>query len=264
MDKHIPTEEEIVELFSRVQPRPSVGFNRKMAAQPWNRKGRVPFWAGLTPMRAAASLGLVLVLLFGISLLSPSLNTLAHRFSQFFLPSLSSQSIAEYAPLETNQPIDRFNLSISEAEALAEFEMKQPATSPEGFELIGAAYDDFREAIILHYSTKSGSMVLRISQQQPDSDFQAIGPAAIVEKVEIGPNPGEFVAGGWMIPEVESGADALPSRTSPQPIWDATVKLQTLRWSDGEFLYEIILAGGSEQPGYLDKEGLIALAKHLH
>ena len=66
-----------------------------------------------------------------------------------------------------------------------------------------------------------------------------------------------------MIPEVESGADATPDSTSPKIVWDANVELQTLRWSDGEFLYEIILAGGPEKTGYLDKDSLIALANQL-
>ena len=67
-----------------------------------------------------------------------------------------------------------------------------------------------------------------------------------------------------MIPDVKSEADATASPMGPQAVWDANVNLQTLRWSDGQFLYEIILAGGVGQPGYLAKEGLIALANQLH
>lgn len=235
-----------------------------MAAQPWNRAGRAPFWAGFTPMRAAATLGFILLLVFGITFVSPSLNTLAQRFTQFFSPSPGSWAIAEIAPLETSHPLERFNLTIPEAETLAGFEMKTPSSIPKEFRLVAAAYDELREVIILHYTTDSNGLVLRISQQRIDLDFQSIGPDAVIEMVEIGPFSGEFVAGGWMIPEVESGADATPSPIGPQAIWDATVKLQTLRWSDGEFLYEIILAGSPNQSGYLDKEGLIALAKQLH
>ena len=142
--------------------------------------------------------------------------------------------------------------------------MKKFSAAPQGFHLIGAIYDELREAIILHYTTDSGGLVLRISQQRVDSDYQGIGPEAVVELVPVGPYSGEFVAGGWMIPEVESGAEATVSPILPQTVWDANVNLQTLRWSDGDFLFEIILAGGLEQPGYLDKAGLIALADQLH
>ena len=234
-----------------------------MAAEPWNRKDRAPFWGGLTPARAAASFGLILLLFFGISFLSPSLNTLAQRFSQYFLPSTSSQSIDEASLLETSQPLDRFNLTISEAETLAGFKMKTPAQIPEELQLLGATFDDLREAIILHYATETNKIVLRISQQHLDLDYQGIGSEAAVDIVEIGTNSGEFVVGGWMIPEVESGIDTTSGGVGSQVVWDANAKLQTLRWTDGEFLYEIILAGSSGKPGYLDKDGLIAMANRM-
>jgi hypothetical protein len=263
MDKEIPTEDEITDLLTRVQPRPKPRFNQRMAGQSWNRGRRGPFWVSLTPMRAAASLGLVLLLVLGVSLLSPSLDTFAQRLSQFFSPSPNSQFVAEIAPLQTAQPTERFTLTIEEAEARAGFEMKIPEPSPVEFRLIGAAYDELREAIILHYVTDSESLVLRVSQQHLDSDYQGIGPEAVIEMVEVGSHAGEYVAGGWMIPEVESGADTTPDPLEPPRVWDANVKLQTLRWSDGEFLYEIILAGGAGSRGYLDKDGLIALANLL-
>jgi hypothetical protein len=144
--------------------------------------------------------------------------------------------------------------------------MKTPANLPEGYSLTGAAYDERREAIILNYTNPSGSLVLRVSQQYLGPDYQSIDPQAIVEIVQIGPYSGEYVAGGWMIPEaeVELGPEPKTRPTATQMVWDATVKLQTLRWTDGEFLYEIILAGGAEQPGYLDKNDLIALAAQMH
>jgi hypothetical protein len=249
--------------MSRVQPQPGTKLAQKMAAQPWNQKSRAPFWAGFSPLKTAASLGLVLLLVFGISLFSPSLDTLAQRFSQFFLPSPPSQPLAEMAPLQTIQPLERFNLSIPAAETRAGFKIKIPDQIPEEFQLVGAAFDEKREVIILHYSTASDRLVLRISQQHLDPDYQGIGPEAVIEMVEIGPYSGEYVAGGWMIPEVELGADATPSPTGSQMVWDANAKLQTLRWTDGKFLYEIILAGGAERPGYLDKDGLVALANQM-
>jgi hypothetical protein len=106
--------------------------------------------------------------------------------------------------------------------------------------------------------------VLRISQQQADSDYQVIGPEAIVEVVSIGSFKGEYVSGGWKIPEVESLPDGSGNSTPPQPVWDANTKLQTLRWSDGEYLYEIILAGAMGQSGYINKDGLITLANQMH
>lgn len=263
MDNEIPTEEEIIDLFSCVQPRPGAKFNQKMAAQPWNQKKRTSFRAGFTPLRTAVSLGLILLFVFGISFFYPSLDTFAQRIYQFFSPSSSSQPIAEIAPLETSHPLERFNLAIPAAEDQAGFKLKTPDGVPKEFRLFGATYDTLRKAIILHYATASDGLVLRYSQQHLDSDYQSISPEAVVEMVEIGSYTGEYVAGGWKIPEVELGADTTPSPAGSAMVWDNNAKLQILRWSDGEFLYEIILAGGAERIGYLDKDGLIDLANQL-
>ena len=264
MDNKIPSEEEITDLLEQIQPLPTPGLNQKMANQPWNRTRDITSQFDFTLMRAAVAFGLLLLFILGISLLSPSLNTLAQHFAQFFFAAPSSQVDLAMAPLETSHPTERFNLTIPEAEASAGFKMKIPSTVPQGFELIGATYDEFREAIILHYTTDPRGLVLRISQQQVDSDFQGVGPEAIVEVVAIGPYPGEFVSGGWMIPEVESRIGATKSSNELQAVWDANVNLQTLRWSDSEFLYEIILAGNRKQPSYLDKEDLISLANRMY
>ncbi len=264
MDNLIPTEDEITDLLSRIQPRPEPRFNQQMANQPWNRERRFSFLAGFSSIKTATTLGLLLLLILGVNLFFPSLNTLAQRFSLFFSPSPSSQATGAIAPLETSHPLERFNLSISEAETLAGFQMKTCSIVSQEFHLIGATYDELREAVILHYTIDSGGLVLRISQQKVDSDYQGIGPEALIEIVTIGPYSGEFVSGGWKILEVESGTDATQNPNAAQAVWETNVNLQTLRWSDGEFLYEIILAGGRDQPEYLDKDGLIALAKSMH
>lgn len=263
MKNNIPTEDEIENLLGRIQPLPKPGFHQKMAKKPWNLTGQASFGSSTISMRAAISLGFVLILVLGISFFSPSLNTLAQRFALFFSPSPSMTDVAITA-LETSQPLERFHLTITEAEDLFGFEMKIPDGIPEEFRLSGAAYDELREAVILNYTTDLGDLVLRISKQKADADYQAIGPEAVVEIVTIGPYFGEFVSGGWMIPEVESGVDAMRNPYTLQAVWETNVNLQTLRWSDGEFLFEIILAGGNDQIGYIDKDDLIALANNMH
>jgi hypothetical protein len=261
-----PSEEEIADLLGQIRPSPSPKFHARMASQPWNQQPRASFWARFTPLKAGATLGLVLILTLGVAFFSPTLETLAQRLSQFFWPTSHDPAIAVLDPTATGDPLISFQLSVPEAEAQAGFAMKTPATMPEDFILTGANYDERREAIILHYTTATGTVVLRISQQYLGPDYQGIDPQAVVESAQVGPYTGEYVAGGWMIPEpeVESGLDITPKPSTTQMVWDATVKLQTLRWSDGNYLYEIILAGGAEQPGYLDKNDLIVLATQMH
>jgi hypothetical protein len=265
MDNTPPTEEELADLLSQIQPRPGPRFHQKMAEQPWNRRGLRSYWAGFTPLRAASTLGLLLLLVIGISLISPSWDTLAQRVSQFFYPAAEEQIRLEIEPNDLKDPLARFDLSIAQAEELAGFDLKIPTGIPSELKLTGADYNEIRSATILNYITADGRLVLRITQQRLGPDYQEIGPSAQVEKIQIGTFSGEYVSGGWMIPvtEVESGVDSPPGPATPQATWNANVELQTLRWSDAEFLYEIILAGDAGQPGYLDKEGLIALANRM-
>ena len=127
----------------------------------------------------------------------------------------------------------------------------------------GVSFDELREAVILNYMTESRDFAMRVSMQKVDADYQQIGPDAVIEFVSIGAFKGEYVSGGWTIPEVESEIvnTIIPSKT--QAVWDNNVKLQTLRWSDGEFLYEIILAGGNDQNGHLDKADLVSIAESI-
>lgn len=262
MENIPPTEDQIIELLRQIKPMPSNGFRKKMEEKPWNHRKRFLQWNSTTSLRAITTIGVVLILIIGLSLLTPSLNTLAQRLSQYFSPSPGNQVVTVIPPLKTTHPLDRFNLSIDEAESKAGFKIKEFTRIPPEFILVGAAYDELREAIIFHYSTESEGLVLRISQQRLDSDYQSIGPEAEVEIVQVGPHIGEYVAGGWTIPEVESHADESQSTNMQQTVWQANVNLQILRWSDGKFLYEIILAGDKGQAGYLEKENLIILAEH--
>jgi len=265
IEKSSPTEDEIAELLGYVQPQPGPGFHQKMSKQPWNREEHGPLFREIKPIRIAATLGLVLIIAIGISIFSPSFDTLAQRLSLFFFPVEHEQLTVEIDPHEISHPLERFNLSMTEVENIAGFPLKTLAVLPAHFEFTGAEYDEILQAAILNYTTVDGRLVLRISQQPLGANYQSIGPAAQIESVEIGDFVGEYVVGGWMIPvpEVESGLDDHAIPITPQVVWDADVNLQTLRWTDGTFLFEIMLAGDPEQPAYLDKNDLIILATQM-
>jgi hypothetical protein len=208
---------------------------------------------------------MIFLLILGFGIFSPSFDSFAQRLSQFFFPSDSEILTTEIDPREISHPLERFNLSVAEAEDFAGFPLKMAASLPSNFEFTGAAYDEIRQAAILNYTTSDGQLVLRISQQRLGSNFQSIGPTAQIESIEIGSFAGEYVVGGWMIPvpEVKSGVEDNAIPITPQAIWDAAVNLQTLRWSDGTILYEIMLAGDPVHPAHLKKDDLIALATRL-
>lgn len=263
MINKIPSEEEIEKLLRKVQPLPNPEFHQRMMKSPWSSFPRFPFWSQRNVIKTAISIVIIFTFGIGITLLSPSLNTIAQRFTLFFLPSPSNIGFGAITVTETSHPQDRFDLNINQAEDLIGFKIKIPSKIPKEFSLQGVAYDELREAVILNYMTKSRDLVMRVSMQKADGDYQQIGPEAVIEFVSIGALTGEYVSGGWTIPEVESEIvnTIIPSKT--QTIWDINVKLQMLRWSDGEFLYEIILAGGNDQNGYQDKNDLVSIAESM-
>ncbi len=255
-----PEDERIAALLARIQPRPGQRFRERMARQPWNRAGSAaprgwqPAW-----VRPALA-GLVLMLLVGIALGSASLQALAEQFSHYFLPSNSDQTTIQL-PTPSAPTNVVAGLTIAEAESLAGFPAHLPARLPAGFSFQQALFQPVRQAIVLEYAAKSPSLVLRITQRLASQEFQSIGAGALVELVEIGSSVGEYVRGGWRIPEVESEFETGPAR---QATWDSQAEIQFLRWQRDGRLYEIIFGGGTPETSQsLEKEDLITLAESI-
>ncbi|MFN2235030.1 MAG: hypothetical protein ACK2U1_12455 [Anaerolineales bacterium] len=263
MNNKIPTEDEIENLLKKVQPQPNPEFHKRMAKKPWTSTPRIPFWSRRNFLKAAIPLAIIFAVGISLTVFSSSLNTMAQRLTMFFLPSQSNIEFETITALEPNHSRERFGLNINQIEDEVGFKIKIPREIPDEFRFEGVAYDELREAVILNYMTESRDLVMQVSMQKVDADFQWIGPEAEIEFVMIGTYYGEYVSGGWTIPEVESGIINNIYPPTIQTVWEKNVKLQTLRWSDGEFLYEIILAGGNDQNGYLDKEYMVSIAESI-
>jgi hypothetical protein len=260
----IPSEEQIEHLLREIQPEPDPRFHQRMVNQPWKQGGRSPFWVRIQPRGLPATLILGLILALIVSFASPSLKVLANRIAQFFKSS-SSEQITIQIPIEDLiDPEARFNINITEAEQLAGFPAQLPARLPPGFSFKGAEYHPTRNAIVLDYQTKTGS-ILRISQRLIGVEYQNVSANAGIEIVEIGSVTGEYVAGGWRTSSA-GVLDRTPgAEITLQAIWDPDASLQILRWQENEMLYEIIFGGNCpENEDYLDKFDLIDLAEDLH
>ena len=109
MNNKIPSEEEIEKLLRKVQPLPRPTFHKRMTNQPWSSEPRLPFWSLRKTKNAAISLVIIFAFGIGITLLSPSLNTMAQRFTLFFLPSPSNIDFGAITVLETSHPQERFD-----------------------------------------------------------------------------------------------------------------------------------------------------------
>jgi len=89
----------------------------------------------------------------------------------------------------------------------------------------------------------------------------------VVEIIQIGNVPGEYVTGAWTIPEVESAIELTEfgKTTTLQATWDPNAEIQMLRWVQNEMLFEIVFGGGDpKMPGYLTKLDLIAIAESMY
>jgi hypothetical protein len=258
-----PNEEQIADLLKNFRPQPGTRYLRKMEAQPWNPGRRAIPWGGLSPVRPATLIGLILIIILGVSLFSPSVQAIAQRFAQFFIPTERQQLTIEIPLADVEDPETLFSLSIAEAEALAGFAAKTPERLPMGYTFAGAGYNTGRKAIVLNYATPTTGLVLRISQRQVGTEYQEISASATVEIVDIGGIAGEYVSGAWSTtsPDGESTGPTVTLQAS----WDAEAEIQLLRWLENDILYEIIFAGGNPQtPGYLTQNDLIALAKNMY
>ncbi|MCC6187666.1 MAG: hypothetical protein IT318_01420 [Anaerolineales bacterium] len=164
---------------------------------------------------------------------------------------------------------DRFPLTLGEAAAEAGFPIKVPTYLPDGFEFRGARYDATRQAVEQYFvfavQTTGPVMTAQFTLvQQPNAFDSLIGPSATIETVTIGGSPGEYVAGGWLYKP--SGTQAESDGTVVQQFtWEPTmVPLQTLRWAEGGYYYEMAFIGSDTQGGYLVMEKLVSIASNMH
>ena len=259
-ERKIP-QEQIESLLNRIKPKPSPRFHQHMQDQPWNQSK--PSIYGTITRRLAIAIIWAIVLVLFISLLTPTLNVVAQRWLQFFLPAHSNQATVQVPQREID--LD-FSLSLPEAENQAGFKAIQPDWLPKGYQFEGAAYQFERQAIVLKFVTQDGGHQLRILQRTQGPDFQRIGGGAQVEIVKIGEISGEYVSGAWTIPEVKSSRDEITNGGSPtlEIKWNPEAGIQFLRWENDRMLFEIFYVGNSTEDVDLTKTDLITIAKSMH
>lgn len=262
----IPDEDEIGNILRSIQPKPSQNFHRRMADHPWARGSDQPRRFKLYAQRLSIITGVVILFVLSFNLATPSIDVVAQRLLQFFIPTIGDQTEVQITLEQASQPSNDYALSISEAEILAGFRASMPEQLPSGFTLSGANYHPERDAIVLNFVPDSSGHILRILQRPMSEEYQQIGASAVIETVQIGSSTGEYVTGAWTVPEVESALEKTEfGKTTPlQATWDPNAEIQMLRWIKNEILFEIIFGSGTpDTPGYLSKLDLIAIAENM-
>jgi hypothetical protein len=241
----LPSEEDIGTLLSGFNPQPPQRFYRLMEEAPWIRKQSQKPRSIFTSLafRLSALAVLSILLIISLFIFIPSLRTSADRLFNFFSSyDDNSRSIqAVYTPTSATSPLPEtlFPLTLEQASQEAGFTPKELSLLSEELHLEGAAFSTNREALILRYSGGDKTILLAQRKAEGVQEYASIGPAAPVQIVEVRHLQGEFVSGGWII-QIENTS---PPGAMPQSIhlvWDDQSTMRTLRWQEGDFIYEIV------------------------
>jgi hypothetical protein len=258
-----PEQAQIEALLESFQPHPGERFYRLMANAPWTRKG-----AHLMQSVNRQSLSRVLtVSAFALFLLGiVAVMTLQ---GQTLPPAQENQPPTDVlesqpVPTETSQPPPSstpipepitFSLTVSEAEALAGFDVLAPEYLPTGYAFQGAHYDSETQKVAMWYISQpgeSGGAGAFYIFQQYGSLPEDTTPSAAVTSVPVGDAMGKFVRGAWVY-EPEGS-------TSPQ--WEGKADVYTLSWQKDGMAFTIVFLGGETIPP-VPLDELLAIAESM-
>lgn len=262
-----PDESQIERLLADFNPHPSRDFYLKMAGAPWRRSAnrerrlRIPAWGTITTAAIVLS-----ILLIG-TLAMPSLQAVAQQIMHYFVPAQEDQrSIEMTVPYPGDSgdfgTPEYFSLNLSQAKAQVDFPLAQLQQLPLGWIFSGAHYEASLNSITLRYQVNESTLYLTERPADAVEEYSSVGASAPVETVTVGEVTGEYVLGGWHLTSegsspIETGVPG--TQISLDIYWDPELPQQTLRWEQGEIVYEIRFAG---KP-LLSKEAMIEIAESL-
>jgi hypothetical protein len=153
-----------------------------------------------------------------------------------------------------------FNLSVQDAEILADYDVLSLMEIPDEMEFIGASYDAPHHIVAQAFGHETN---IELSLwQQPIKFNQAcgdirnfcdnmlggnlVGPSANVENIQINSLTGEYVEGTWKL-------------TDNGPIWESDPYIKTLRWQTKDMTFELVYMGNE-----FSRDDLIRLVTNIH
>lgn len=209
--------------------------------------------------RIAFAVGLLITVLT-VALITPQGRAFAQSILQLF-----NRADQDSYPLQTWQltpPVQTsfespFKYSVSEAEALARYDLLSPVEIPSGMVFIGASYDEKYHIVAQAFGQSAEYYELSI-WQQPLEHYQSCGDisnacdnmlggnlagaSADIQTVQVGDWTGEYVEGVWEL--TENG-----------PVWNSTPYAKTLRWKTETMIFELVYNGMN-----LERDDLVGIA----
>ncbi|MBN2145961.1 MAG: hypothetical protein JW726_01190 [Anaerolineales bacterium] len=177
--------------------------------------------------------------------------TLQEILPPLVIPEVESYPTATPAPsAEPGAP--RWNLTIDEAQQLAGFEVRVPASLPPGYRLDNVIFDPQTGEVAQIYGFHPYSAGEQfILHQQPSLLEIVIGESAEVEQMTVGGFEVEYVVGTWF-----GGIGANAESWHPDSIF------HTFRWQEGDIVFTLeILFDDSDtwSPAYWTMDGMLAM-----
>jgi hypothetical protein len=270
-----PTEEQIISILGSFKPFPSERFYHRMDTAPWkmenhtsskpisifhrlfDRRGWQPF----------AVLIVVILLLAGFVIVTPSARVVAQKVVQYFVPAQSDKiavQVTDTLPiaLGTSVPAGYFNLDLAQVESLAGFQLRVIPNTDGELVFSGAYQDPTLDAIAIRYDGDAFTLILSQRRTGDIVEYASIGASAPVEAVMINGIPGEYVEGGWRLEDGDGNKypTIVPDENFILGIyWDPELPQRVIRWQEGDMIYEIMALGGVNPP----KHVLINIAESI-
>jgi hypothetical protein len=152
------------------------------------------------------------------------------------------------ATFQPNQPLS-FSLTVSEAEAQAGFDIREPSFLPESFTLTGIAYYPPTQKVIMRYTSPEKG-ILDIYQQSGEVTHDP-SISQYIQHFPVGDADGEYLEGSWVYDT--------PDTTIPR--WDPNAGI-SLTWQNDSFAFHIIYIGVDTTPP-ISADVLISIAESM-
>lgn len=186
--------------------------------------------------------------LLTVALITPQERAFAQNIFQFFTKAdqdrypLQAWQLTPPAQTSNESP---FKYSVSEAEALAGYDILSPVEIPFEMIFIGASYDEQYHTVGQTFGYTIEYPELSLWQQpleyyQPCGDISQAcdnmlggnlaGASADIQTVQIGELTGEYVEGVWEL-------------SDNGPVWNPIPFAKTLRWKNGTTIFQLVYNG---------------------
>jgi len=208
--------------------------------------------------KALGGIAALLVLGFAISAIVSQLQKTPPVANATQIPEMQTKDRVIVAT-PTNAAVDAkptlepysFTQTVAEAEALAGFDVLEPAHLPAGYVFDGAFYEPQSQKVAMKFVSQDGiNGTLYIYQQRGEMTTDP-SISAYVTPVAVGNAQGEYVRGAWVYDS--------PGST---PTWDPHADFYSLSWQKDGFVFSISFLGGETIPPIFLEE-LIVIAESL-